>query len=372
MTSSPITIFVPEIEAFGGAERSVVALSRWLHERGCPHRLLLYYDAIDLSAYADHPIKRVILNPARNPRSKIAALKDWFGALPVNAPKPLMSGIQAATHASIAGIRGFHTLMHDTPSLLGDGAPSLGSRLRRVVSNWALSRGLNSGGITIVTSEYLKAESVRLWHPPVMIARMGGVIESAFRPRPIGRKLHLLSVSRIEANKRIDWILRSLAELERRTPNLHDIIDWHLNVAGGGSRIEALTALAAQLGLAARVTFHGFVSDARLEDLYNCTDLFLMPARQGYGIPAAEALARGIPVLLHRESGISDLLRDTPWAVILEGGEAELPDVLERAIKAVIAGEHVDIAPPRIPTEAEWAERVARCCGWYGGDDITI
>ena len=33
-----------------------------------------------------------------------------------------------------------------------------------------------------------------------------------------------------------------------------------------------------------------------------------MPAVQGYGIPAIESLQRGIPVLLHRESGVSDIL----------------------------------------------------------------
>jgi glycosyltransferase involved in cell wall biosynthesis len=49
-----------------------------------------------------------------------------------------------------------------------------------------------------------------------------------------------------------------------------------------------------------------------------------MPAVQGYGLPALEALARGVPVVLHRESGVSEILRGTPWAEIIEDSSDEL------------------------------------------------
>jgi hypothetical protein len=114
-----ITIFAGEIEAFGGAERSLLALSRWLYEHALPHRLLVYYDDIHLSYYAHHPIDIFALNPDRHVMHKVGMLQAYFGEEPNDAPRPLMSGIQAVMHASLAGIKGFHTLMHDTPSLLG-------------------------------------------------------------------------------------------------------------------------------------------------------------------------------------------------------------------------------------------------------------
>ena len=362
---------MPEVVAFGGAERVVIALARWLHERSIPYRVLLYYDHIGLGRFADHPIELVVLEPARSLFGKLSALRCYFNALPVEAPAPLMSGIQAATHASLVGQRGFHTLMYDTPSLLSYGVGRLSprQRLRQFAVDRTLTRGLNSGGKTIVTSEYVKAEAVRLWHPPVVIARMGGVPGRTFRPRTgADGKLRMLSVCRVEANKRIDWIISGLAELERRPTPLSEKIDWHLNIVGGGSEIEALTAMATQLGLGGRITFHGFVPDEALEDHYDRADLFLMPALQGYGLPAAEAFDRGLPVLLHRDSGISDLLLDTPWAVVMYGGAAEMPAALERGIDNVLNHKHIDVALPRIPTQDEWAEQVARLCGWYDGD----
>jgi glycosyltransferase involved in cell wall biosynthesis len=364
MSPPRITIFAGEVEAFGGAERSLVALSRRLYERGMPHHLLLYYDDITLSHYSDHPMDVFVMNPDRNPRHKIAMLQAYFDGERKDAPKPLMSGLQAAMHASMAGIRGFHTLMHDTPSLLGDPLRSIEGRVRQAIANRALRRGLNSGGTTIVTSEYLRAECERLWHPPVKIIRMGGLAAKSFRPRMPGSPLRLLSVSRVEPNKRIDWLLNALAELERRTPSLSERTDWIFDIVGGGSQIEALSDMSRELGLDRNVAFHDFIDDPHLEGFYEKANLFLMPARQGYGIPAAEALSRGIPVLLHRESGISDILLDTPWVTVMEGGADRTVAALDHAIAATLRCDHLNAPCPDLPTEDGWAEQVARICGW--------
>jgi glycosyltransferase involved in cell wall biosynthesis len=125
-----------------------------------------------------------------------------------------------------------------------------------------------------------------------------------------------------------------------------------------------MRGLAQALGVDGRVRFAGYVSDDELEALYAEAHLFLMPAVQGYGIPAVEALARGVPVLLHRDSGVSDILLDTPWATVIEGGEEGMLPGLERAIAGVLRGVQLAIAPPELPTEDAWAERVAGLCGW--------
>lgn len=134
-----------------------------------------------------------------------------------------MSGYQPALHASLAGMRGFPCLMHDTPSLFSGaaGPQTLKMRTARWVSDKATSRGLRSGGRTIVASEYLKAETKRVFGVEAAIARMGGLTQSAgFRLRPVDTTLTMLSVSRVEANKRIDWMVRALAKLEHASTPL--------------------------------------------------------------------------------------------------------------------------------------------------------
>lgn len=358
-------IVLTEIEAMGGAERSVLALSRWLYQHDIPNHIVTYIDHVCLAKHAQHPLEVVELRPCMRATKKIAALRRYFRTQP-DAPKPLMSGYQPALHATLAGLRGFHCLMHDTPSLFEDAASlSFKRRLARRVSDTITGYGLRSGGHTIVTSEYLRAECRREFNIRSDIARMGGLTSpQAFRPRPVTSQLRMLSVSRIEPNKRIDWILRALEDLEHESPALSERVDWNFDVVGKGSALDAMQQLASNLGLAGRVHFRGYLSDAELAALYDTTHLFLMPAVQGYGIPAIEALSRGIPVLLHRESGVSDILRQTPWAEVVDGKENAMLAGLRHAIDRALAGTQLNTSLPHLPTEDEWAERVARLCNW--------
>jgi hypothetical protein len=49
---------------------------------------------------------------------------------------------------------------------------------------------------------------------------------------------------------------------------------------------------------------------------------------------------------------------------VLEGGEEGMLPGLRRAVEGVMGGVQVGAALPAIPTEDEWAERVAGLCGW--------
>ncbi len=364
--ATSVSVFIPEIEAFGGAERSALALSRWLDTHGLAHQFLTYEDRIGLGSYANRPVDVVQLRPGSGVRAKVAALRRHFKRAG-SAGGLLCSGYQPALHATLAGARGFHCLMHDTPSLFGDERTRTRlHRLRIRLSNLLIGIGLRSGGATIVTSEFLKDECRRDFNVEAHIARMGGLPSSdGFRERPFTGTLHMLSVCRIEPNKRIDWVLDALAALEREQPPLSDRAAWRLDLVGKGSLIETLRRRAEVLGLGARVQLHGFVNDEQLQTLMREADLFLMPAVQGFGIPAVEAIQAGIPVLLHRESGVSDILLDTPWATVFDGGKASaMVTPLRQAVDGVLTGRALGQPLPSLPTEEEWAERVARLCRW--------
>lgn len=349
----------------GGAERSVLALSRWLYQHEIPNHVVTYVDHVGLAKFAEHPLEVVELRPEMRAAKKVAALRRYFASQP-EAPKPLLSGFQPALHATLAGLRGFHCLMHDTPSLFADlGNRNFKRRMARRVSDMITGFGLRSGGHTIVTSEYLRGECRREFNVRADIVRMGGLSSAdAFRPRPVANELRMLSVSRVESNKRIDWILRALEGLEHESPVLSERVSWRFDIVGKGSALDEMQRLAANLGLGDRVHFHGYVSDDELTKLYETTHLFLMPAVQGYGIPAIEALSRGIPVLLHRESGVSDILRRTPWAVVIDGEESAMLAGLREVIDNTLSGAQLGTPLPQLPTEDEWAERVARLCNW--------
>jgi glycosyltransferase involved in cell wall biosynthesis len=351
----------------GGAERACLALADWLHERCLPCHFVTYRDYANIAQYAKYPLLVVELKPEMRVRRKLAVLRAYLASRPQNSPQILTNGYQAALHATLAGQRGFHTLMHDTPALFGNaGQPlTLKQELRLRVSNTIIGYGLRSGGHTFVNSEFLRADSRKDFGIEAEIVRMGGMGDPHnFVPRPVDGTLNLLSVSRVEQNKRIEWMLRALAALEHGARPVSACVDWHLHVAGQGSKLETLRAMASELGIGPRVHFHGFVPDAQLDELYAQAHLFLMPAVQGYGIPAIESLQRGIPILLHRQSGVSDTLLDTPWATVIYGGEEEMQVKLAEAIDGVIAGRQLAVPLPALPTEAGWSEQIATRCGW--------
>jgi glycosyltransferase involved in cell wall biosynthesis len=62
--------------------------------------------------------------------------------------------------------------------------------------------------------------------------------------------------------------------------------------SGEAGYAEQLHGLAADLGIANRVTFWGFLSDPMARDLLRASDVFVLPTREeGFGLSVAEAQA---------------------------------------------------------------------------------
>lgn len=377
VTAQDRILFVPEIGNFGGGERVYLSLSKFLHERGIAHRIVSYYQGIRLQDYADWPLKIELLSPDRGPMKKGLALKQYLARQQaLGVERPLLAGLQSGMHAAAFGVRGYGLLILDTPSLVSapdrPRSPLLraAARARSAASERLTRRGLHQASPVIITTDVMADEVESLYGMRPVVSRQGVAGDrSRFRPRPLTpqKPMRLLSVCRLEDNKRIDWMLRSLAALEAGETPLHVRKDWRLDVVGEGSREGALRSLAGALGLADRVVFHGLVSDERLEEIYGGADVFLMPAVQGYGLPALEALTRKIPVVMHAQSGVSEILGGTPWVEIITGGEETLTAGMGTMIARLLGGGLSERRLPDFPTESQWAEEVCRLCGWLEG-----
>jgi len=83
-------------------------------------------------------------------------------------------------------------------------------------------------------------------------------------------------------------------------------------MAGTGDQLPELIERAAGLGLSHRFLFCGFVDREQAAALYSRADVFVMPsASEPFGIVALEAMGRGVPVIVSRQSGVSELIRNT-------------------------------------------------------------
>ena len=123
----------------------------------------------------------------------------------------------------------------------------------------------------------------------------------------------LLSVGDLDkthAYKGFDTVIRALPKIAALAPNVRYVI------VGEGDNHPNLQRLAAEVGVADRVTFAGEVSDAELAALYRTCGVFVMPSRalgadglasgEGFGRAYIEAALAGKPVVASREGGAAE------------------------------------------------------------------
>ncbi|WP_278102966.1 glycosyltransferase [Microbacterium proteolyticum] len=143
-------------------------------------------------------------------------------------------------------------------------------------------------------------------------------------PRDANR---ILFVGRLTSEKGIDVVLHALAQLD---PALNATFD----VVGGGDQRRNLEQLAAQLGVADRVTFHGHASEEDLRSLYTRASVFAIASiAELQSIATMEAMASGLPIVAANAVALPHLVHDGENGYLFEPGDADelaarLTDVL--------------------------------------------
>lgn len=111
----------------------------------------------------------------------------------------------------------------------------------------------------------------------------------------------LVSVGRLVARKRVDQLLRALAEI--RDPGIK------LLLIGEGPLERELRETADQLGLQGRVFFMGAVDEVTKHELLTVSDLYVSTSEhEGFGLVFLEAMANGLPVVSYDRGGHRDFL----------------------------------------------------------------
>jgi glycosyltransferase involved in cell wall biosynthesis len=127
--------------------------------------------------------------------------------------------------------------------------------------------------------------STPLYHPPLLAPRLV--------PGAMGD--FVLSVARLEKNKRVDLAVRAMAHVPGSV---------RMVVVGEGSHRSAVERAASDAGVEDRVTFAGAVTDDDLVTLYRqCLALVYVPYDEDYGLATLEAHLAGKPVVTARDSG---------------------------------------------------------------------
>ena len=113
----------------------------------------------------------------------------------------------------------------------------------------------------------------------------------------------VLFVGRITLQKGPDYFVEMAEKVLKHEP------DTFFVVSGSGDMEGEMIRMVASKGLSSKFIFCGFLRGEELAGIYKAADIFVMPSvSEPFGIVPLEAMISEVPVLVSKESGVSEIL----------------------------------------------------------------
>jgi len=120
--------------------------------------------------------------------------------------------------------------------------------------------------------------------------------------RKAGYKI-VLFVGRITLQKGPDYFIQAARRVLELRPKTLFV------VSGSGDMERQMIHQAAESGIGSKVLFAGFLRGDELTGMYQAADLYVMPSvSEPFGITPLESLVNGTPVLISKQSGVSEVI----------------------------------------------------------------
>jgi glycosyltransferase involved in cell wall biosynthesis len=115
----------------------------------------------------------------------------------------------------------------------------------------------------------------------------------------------VVNIGRMTIQKGLTHLLEAAQKVVATDPKVLFLI------AGGGEQLEELMDMAARYKISNNVIFETWVSGKRWRDTYRVGDVFVMPSvSEPFGLTALEAVGFGTPVIVSKQSGVGEVLRN--------------------------------------------------------------
>jgi glycosyltransferase involved in cell wall biosynthesis len=113
----------------------------------------------------------------------------------------------------------------------------------------------------------------------------------------------VLFLGRVTMQKGPEYFLQAAAKVVAKFPKVRFVM------VGSGDMVTRMIRLAADLKIGRYVTFTGFLRGDDVTKVFKMADLYVMPSvSEPFGIAPLEALSHNVPVIISKQSGVSEVL----------------------------------------------------------------
>lgn len=122
-------------------------------------------------------------------------------------------------------------------------------------------------------------------------------------PKRLAHEKRVLFLGRVTFQKGPDYFIEAARLVLERIKNVRFFM------AGSGDMLPRIIRRAGQLRIGNRFHFTGFLRGAEVDRMFALSDLYVMPSvSEPFGITPLEAMLYDVPVLLSKQSGVSEVL----------------------------------------------------------------
>jgi len=171
-------------------------------------------------------------------------------------------------------------------------------------------RGMHAADRVIAVSEYTKSICVGRYGvaPSKVDVVYNGVDNGEGVQPPPGVQIEsqdriVLFLGRITMQKGPEYFIAAAKRVLEKVENVKFV------VAGSGDMARRMIELAAQFGIGHKVLFTGFLRGRDVQRVFQMADCYVMPSvSEPFGIAALEAIQHDVPVIISKQSGVSEVL----------------------------------------------------------------
>ncbi len=221
--------------------------------------------------------------------------------------------------------------------------------------------GMHAADRVITVSRLTKSIAVNKYgaDPAKVDVVYNGVEQEDAQPTSIDRierkdKI-VLFLGRITLQKGPEYFVRAAARALEKIDNVKFV------VAGSGDMAVRMIEEAAALGIGHKVLFTGFLRGRDVDKVFRMADCYVMPSvSEPFGIAPLEAMSRDVPVIISKQSGVSE--------VLTHALKVDFWDVEEMANKIVAVLKY----PPLSQTLREHGVFECRRLTWDGAAEKAV